>query len=353
MSFLSGDNPFYKKPDPVVEGVVANSVRSKLNELQEYWNQNAERFLSGSYPLFPIMGRPFSVAKKNGLLVVGENHPMPSWAKKQAEMFVLARKNNQLPVHDKDGWHIHWGTNDKDEFVQKDRQKLNNEKNLLDRYLNSENSVMEFRDPSDKYYKNFIKTLKALKREDLFDKVHFAELVPFASTDIKSIPEDVYEKSFPWLESFILLCKPKVIISSKAVGEKIKSKFGGKIIRDHEKLLAGANKSLMTIYELSGTAQGTILISVQHFSNSTGVSYSRDYDDDAMRDSLNRAWQSASPKRKVDGPLLSPEQVNQIVKDNLRKIDRDDLEDFRTELEQISKKQGQSEVDKIISAYAI
>jgi hypothetical protein len=108
----------------------------------------------------------------------------------------------------------------------------------------------------------------------------------------------------------------------------------------------------MSLYELQGSSKGTIIVLVQHFSNSVGVSHSKDYDDDTMRDAINRAWSTAKPLRKIDGMLLSQDEVNSIVKDNIRKlVDRDDLEDFRSELEQITKREGRSAIDSIISAY--
>ena len=194
--------------------------------------------------------------------------------------------------------------------------------------------------------------IKALKREDLFNKVHFAELVPFASTDISSIPEEVYGKSMNWLEKFIGLCKPKMIICSVGVGKRIVNKFSGRHIQTITRNVANMNKDMMSLYELQGSSKGTIIVLVQHFSNSVGVSHSKDYDDDAMRDAINRAWSTAKPLRKIDGALLSQDEVNSIVKDNIRKLaDRNDLEDFRSELEQITKREGRSAIDSIISAY--
>jgi hypothetical protein len=359
MSILTGDNPFYRNREQLDEGVIAGDVRKKLNELQEYWNKNSEKFLSLPDPLFPIMGRPFTTAKKNGLLVVGINHPMPKEVKSHARLFIDAHKNKQLPVHDKDGWHIHWGTNGaKDQFVQMDRQKVNHEKNVLDKYLNSKKDVMDFRDPSQRYYKGFIRTMKALQREDLFKHAHFAELVPFASTGEKSIADgneiagNIYDKSWPWLESFILLCKPKIIFAVLKSAEIIADKFNGK--QFNRSPTNKNNKRLMDTWELNGAAKGTILVAFQHFSGVQGVTHGTDYDRDDLRDILNDRWANSKPLRKDDiKPFLSKAEIDKIMADNRLKFDAGDLGEIRGELEDVKQSEGQAKVDEIINGYRI
>ena len=72
-----------------------------LNDLQVFWNKNAEQFVNQSTPLWPIFSRPVDRIVRGGVLILGINPGSPKGAAERARKDLLDKFSGpQPPVFD-------------------------------------------------------------------------------------------------------------------------------------------------------------------------------------------------------------------------------------------------------------
>jgi len=178
----------------------------KLDALQSYWNDNAEKFMSQSDPLFPMFVRPFDRIRKNGVLVVGLNprsNPKEDGKnrKKLVDFF-----DKSTPIFDPKT--RIWKATDFDSRTSgKEKDVASANFDIDDWKSRGAKGLPDFQ-------KNFLGILDLLEREDLKKHLHQCNLVPFASAGKGAIPTDADFKKLcqKWLLSFVETCQPRVIV---------------------------------------------------------------------------------------------------------------------------------------------
>lgn len=189
-----------------------SAMTDALNDLQDYWSDNAEYFMDQSSPLFPILSRPFDRIRKGGVLVIGINPGSGAIRDKNRKKIYSLFKGKQPPVFNKRT--RTWRNVDTDKVDPKNRG--GKEENVGFSVFDTKEWEKRGGGGS-KYIDNLSSILKKIDRADLSNKVMNANIIPFPSTSKKSFKgkqSEMLKLGFKWINELIKTSKPKVIITA-------------------------------------------------------------------------------------------------------------------------------------------
>ena len=183
-----------------------------LNNLQNYWNANAEHFMDQSNPLYPMFSRPFDRIIKKGVLVIGIN---PGAGKgdgdKRREIYDIF-KGEQPPIFNNRT--RTWRNIDHDR-IDKDNRG-GKEKNV--RFSTFSTDEWKKRGGGHaKFQKEFSKILIKIDEKKLAGKIMMSNIVPFPSntpTSFRGKEKELMQLGFAWIDELISVSKPKVILTA-------------------------------------------------------------------------------------------------------------------------------------------
>ena len=192
-----------------------SAMTDALNDLQDYWSDNAEYFMDQSEPLFPILSRPFDRIRKGGVLVIGINPGAGKGGspnhKKRMDVYNLF-KGEQPPVFNKRT--RTWRSVDGDKVDPNNRG--GKEKNIGFSIFDAD-AWAKRGGGGSKYVDNMKSILNKIERKDLSGKVMNANIIPFPSNSEKSFKgkkSELMKLGYKWVNEMIKTSRPKVIITA-------------------------------------------------------------------------------------------------------------------------------------------
>ena len=308
----------------------APGVRETLNNLQHHWNQNAEEYLR--IGLMPILARPFYNIKRNGVLVVGENPGNTKGEDAIRRELISMFKDNQIdPVYDvgKKEWRL--GSTSRLDVRKGAKPEI-----FTGRAKKQESlwSTLEWIDPkrptftSTKgrylFQANLNKMLEDMDQEKLIDQMYSCNWVPFPSANTKDtkIPPEIYKKSATWVENFINLTNPKLIITTGKIFNLMKTNLGA---TEHEDpIYTLGSKDLLpttTRFMRTGMLNGIPVVSFLHWTGHySGGPIKATWKDDTQRAACAERFRKTMQKSLGSGvssvekkTKKKPEQKKDVI----------------------------------------
>ena len=208
-----------------------SAMTDALNDLQDYWSDNAEYFMNQKKPLFPMFSRPFDRIRKGGVLFIGINPGSGSGGNDKRIDLLKMFNGKQPPV-----FNSRTRTWRNVDFDRVDRENRGGqEKNVGFSTFDLEDWENRGGGTS-KFHKNINIILKKIERDDLNGKIMSANIIPFPSTDTDSFGSHktkLTKLGFKWIEELIKISDPKVIITAgKAPWDEVKKGMLTKTIPD-------------------------------------------------------------------------------------------------------------------------
>ena len=212
-----------------VQQLNESAMTDALNDLQDYWNANAEHFMDQTDPLYPMFSRPFDRIIKNGVLVIAINPGSGKGDKDKRRAVSDIFTGEQPPIFNNRT--RTWRNIDFDR-IDKDNRG-GQEKNV--RFSTFDADEWKKRGGGTaKFQKEFSKILMKIDEKKLASKIMMSNIVPFPSntpTSFRGKEKELMELGFAWIDQLIKVSKPKVILTAgNAPWNKLKKERMTKVV---------------------------------------------------------------------------------------------------------------------------